>query len=85
MSLSACFCLSQYFVSCDYQLFSLSLSHTESNRQELVNAGAVIVFVQLLESQDEDVQFYCAAALSNLAVRGVYVCMSQPLSLVPVM
>ena len=28
------------------------------------------VFVQLLDSSDEDVQFYCAAALSNLAVHG---------------
>ena len=26
------------------------------------------MFVQLLDSGDEDVQFYCAAALSNLAV-----------------
>lgn len=55
-------------------LRSLPSSSIESNRQELVNAGAVVVFVQLLESNDEDVQFYCAAALSNLAVRGVCVC-----------
>ena len=46
----------------------------DSNRQELVQAGAVPVFVQLLDSRDVDVQFYCAAALSNLAVSGEWVC-----------
>lgn len=30
------------------------------------------MFVQLLDSKDVDVQFYCAAALSNLAVHGLY-------------
>ena len=44
--------------------------HLDSNRHELVQTGAVPVFVQLLDSSDEDVQFYCAAALSNLAVHG---------------
>ena len=43
----------------------------ESNRQELVQTGAVPVFVRLLESRDVDVQFYCAAAISNLAVHGM--------------
>lgn len=38
----------------------------------LVEAGAISVFVQLLGSSDEDVQFYSAAALSNLAVHGGY-------------
>ena len=42
----------------------------ESNRQDLVQSGAVAVFIKLLESQDIDVQFYCAAALSNIAVSG---------------
>ena len=35
-----------------------------------MRSGGVTVFVQLLDSKDADVQFYCAAALSNLAVRG---------------
>ena len=42
----------------------------ESNRHVLVEAGAVELFVQLLSSSDQDIQFYCAAALSNLAVHG---------------
>ena len=45
----------------------------ESNRHVLVDAGAISVFVQLLESSDEDIQFYSAAALSNLAVHGMCV------------
>ena len=45
-------------------------SLSESNRHVLVEAGAISVFVQLLESSDEDIQFYSAAALSNLAVHG---------------
>ena len=61
-----------------YTMFSLvyiSATHQiiipiDSNRHELVRTGAVPVFVQLLDSSDEDVQFYCAAALSNLAVHG---------------
>ena len=32
------------------------------------------VFIRMLESQDRDVQFYSAAALSNLAVHGTCVC-----------
>ena len=46
---------------------------TESNREKLVQAGGVAVFVHLLDSKDADVQFYCAAALSNLAVHGMYI------------
>lgn len=53
-------------------LFSEFLACLESNRHVLVETGAVSVFVQLLESEDEDVQFYCAAALSNLAVHGMH-------------
>ena len=49
---------------------SVSFVCPGSNRHELVRTGAIPVFVQLLESGDEDVQFYCAAALSNLAVHG---------------
>ena len=40
----------------------------DDNRQQLVNAGAVPVLVQLLSSPDVDVQYYCTTALSNIAV-----------------
>jgi vacuolar protein 8 len=41
---------------------------TDENRQQLVNAGAIPVLVQLLSSSDVDVQYYCTTALSNIAV-----------------
>jgi vacuolar protein 8 len=41
---------------------------TDENRQQLVNAGAIPVLVQLLSSNDVDVQYYCTTALSNIAV-----------------
>lgn len=41
---------------------------TDDNRQQLVNAGAIPVLVQLLSSTDVDVQYYCTTALSNIAV-----------------
>ena len=41
---------------------------TDDNRQQLVNAGAIPVLVQLLTSTDVDVQYYCTTALSNIAV-----------------
>lgn len=41
---------------------------TDDNRQQLVNAGAIPVLVQLLSSHDVDVQYYCTTALSNIAV-----------------
>jgi vacuolar protein 8 len=40
----------------------------DDNRQQLVNAGAIPVLVQLLSSTDVDVQYYCTTALSNIAV-----------------
>jgi vacuolar protein 8 len=40
----------------------------DDNRQQLVNAGAIPVLVQLLSSSDVDVQYYCTTALSNIAV-----------------
>jgi vacuolar protein 8 len=40
----------------------------DDNRQQLVNAGAIPVLVQLLNSSDVDVQYYCTTALSNIAV-----------------
>lgn len=42
--------------------------HADENRQQLVNAGAIPVLVQLLSSPDVDVQYYCTTALSNIAV-----------------
>lgn len=50
--------------------FGLTLldSGTDDNRQQLVNAGAIPVLVQLLSSSDVDVQYYCTTALSNIAV-----------------
>ncbi|KAI0124286.1 vacuolar protein 8 [Xylariales sp. AK1849] len=55
-------------------LDTLHIPHTETNpttdenRQQLVNAGAIPVLVQLLSSPDVDVQYYCTTALSNIAV-----------------
>ena len=46
----------------------LNMTHSEENRKELVNAGAVPVLVSLLSSTDPDVQYYCTTALSNIAV-----------------
>ena len=44
------------------------LQNVDENRQQLVNAGAIPVLVQLLSSPDVDVQYYCTTALSNIAV-----------------
>ncbi len=46
-------------------------SPADENRQQLVNAGALPVLVQLLSSPDVDVQYYCTTALSNIAVDAV--------------
>lgn len=40
----------------------------ESNRNELVNQGAIPILVELIHMSDYDIQYYSAAALSNLAV-----------------
>ena len=42
---------------------------TESSRNELVREGALPVLVEVLHTPDHDVQYYCAAALSNMAVK----------------
>ena len=42
--------------------------NADENRQQLVNAGAIPVLVNLLSSLDTDVQYYCTTALSNIAV-----------------
>lgn len=47
---------------------TLLLTALDDNRQQLVNAGAIPVLVQLLTSPDVDVQYYCTTALSNIAV-----------------
>jgi vacuolar protein 8 len=46
------------------------MTHSDENRQQLVNAGAIPVLVALLASPDTDVQYYCTTALSNIAVDG---------------
>lgn len=46
------------------------LVFAEENRQQLVNAGAILVLISLLSSPDADVQYYCTTALSNIAVDG---------------
>lgn len=48
----------------------LNMTHSEVNRRALVEVGAIPVLVQLLKSPDVDVVYYCATALSNLAVDG---------------
>src|SRR4051812_13731728 len=44
------------------------LTVSDENRQLLVEAGATPVLVELLSSNDVDVQYYCTTALSNIAV-----------------
>jgi hypothetical protein len=46
------------------------LRFAEENRQQLVNANAIPVLTSLLNSDDQDVQYYCTTALSNIAVDG---------------
>ena len=41
-----------------------------ANRISIVGEGGVPYLVHLLDSQDEDIQFYCSATLSNIAVDG---------------
>ena len=52
----------------------LFLCSPDANRCELVQCGAVPIFIRLLDSRDIDVQFYSSAALSNLAVHGNGLC-----------
>ena len=42
---------------------------TDVNREELVLAGALPVLVAEINSPDKEVQYYCAATLSNLAMQ----------------
>jgi vacuolar protein 8 len=48
----------------------INLCTAEENRQQLVNANAIPVLTSLLNSDDQDVQYYCTTALSNIAVDG---------------
>jgi hypothetical protein len=58
-------------VSCPLRLGALlNMTHSDENRAQLVNAGAIPVLVALLSSPDTDVQYYCTTALSNIAVDG---------------
>ena len=50
----------------------LNLTHADKNRPALVRAGCLAVFVRLLRSPETDVQYFCAAALSNIAVDGPF-------------
>lgn len=49
-----------------------SCPFADENRQQLVAAGAIPVLVNLLNSEDTDVQYYCTTALSNIAVDGSF-------------
>ncbi|XP_052272427.1 uncharacterized protein LOC127872947 [Dreissena polymorpha] len=47
----------------------LNLTHIEENRSDLVVDGAIPILIAALQSTfDHDVQYYCCAALSNLAI-----------------
>jgi len=63
----------QSFILCSPRVFfdvpSLSQLLGEV-RSELVFSGAVPALVNLLKSSDQDTVYYCAAALSNMAVDG---------------
>lgn len=41
---------------------------TEANRNDLVSKGAIPALIQALQSTDHDIQYYCSAALSNIAI-----------------
>ena len=58
----------RYFRSTSINFNGVLKRITDDNRQQLVNAGAIPVLVQLLSSTDVDVQYYCTTALSNIAV-----------------
>ena len=51
-----------------FNLLPVVYLHTESTREHLVQSGALAVLVEVLHTDDADLQHYCAAALSNMAV-----------------
>lgn len=50
------------------ELCLLTMLQTDENRKALVQTGAIPVLVDLLTSDDVDVQYYCTTVISNLAV-----------------
>jgi len=50
----------------------LNMTHSEENRHQVVASGALPTLVELLSSPDPDVQYYCATAISNIAVDAVH-------------
>ncbi|XP_052765504.1 uncharacterized protein LOC128206849 isoform X1 [Mya arenaria] len=47
----------------------LNLTHIEPNRNDLVIDGAIPILIEVLErTDDHDLQYYCCAALNNLAI-----------------
>ena len=46
-----------------YQLY-----FSETNRNDLVSQGAIPVLIEALQADDHDIQYYCSAALSNIAI-----------------
>ena len=60
-----------YFNNTISQYFFFNIKIAE-NRTPLVQAGVIVSFVKLLKSRDTEVQYYSAAALSNLAFDGLF-------------
>lgn len=58
-------------ILCDpFDHVMLWLYSLAANRTSIVGEGGVPYLVQLLECNDEEIQFYCSATLSNIAVDG---------------
>ena len=46
------------------------MMNSDETRQQVVNSGAISALVELLNSPDIDVQYYCTATLTNIATDG---------------
>ncbi|KAJ2396442.1 Vacuolar protein 8 [Coemansia sp. RSA 2603] len=44
------------------------MTHSAEHRQQLISAGSVPVLVELLSTDDQELQYYATTALSNIAV-----------------